>query len=308
MNRENHNIHRHEKQLSEDARNLLQHAPDLRNYHEIHHRDQIQEILQRWPLLNLTSERTVVSPPATSSSGQGANVVLVAGAAGGVGATTVVANLASALHQQGGRVLAVDLSPGQDLHLHLGEHRGQTGTGDSRLMVEVLSAQDGHSSLQNEDQQSNWLAAHLPTHLPDSYDWILIDCPWFAQATFHQACSITHQVLLVCTTEPAAFYRTSRALADPVSAPGPGADRLHMLINRFNPAHLLQQDIHTLLHSSSPVDLAPAEIPYDSRIADSLALGRSFLSLDPDCEVARCFHSLGYWLASQATQRRAAAP
>ncbi len=308
MSRENHCIPENGNRLSEDVCNLLQHAPGLCNYHEIHHHDQVQEILHRWPLLDLTAEKTVVSPPATSSPGQGTNVVLVTGAAGGVGATTVVANLASALRQQGEQVLAVDLSPGQDLHLHLGKHGGETGTDDRKPMVEVLSAQDDHASLQGEDRHPNWLAARLPAHLPDSYGWILIDCPWSAQATFHQARSIAHQVLLVCTTEPAAFSRTSRALADPASALESGADRLHMLINRFNPAHLLQQDIHTLLHSSSPVDLAPAEIPYDSRIADSLALGRSFLSLDPDCEAAQCFHSLGYWLASQAAQRRAAAP
>ncbi len=308
MNGENHCIPGNGNQVSEDVCNLLQHAPNLRNYHEIHHHDQIQEILHRWPLLGLTAEKAVVSPAATSSPGEGANVVLVTGAAGGVGTTTVVANLASALRQQGEQVLAVDLSPGQDLHLHPGEHGGETETGDRKRMVEALSAQDGHVSLQDEDRHPNWLAARLPAQLPNSYGWILIDCPWSAQTTFHQACSIAHQVLLVCTTEPAAFSRTSRALADPASALESGADRLHLLINRFNPAHLLQRDIHTLLRSNSPANLAPAEIPYDSRIADSMALGRSFLSLDPDCEAARCFHSLGYWLASQAAQRRAAAP
>jgi len=294
------------KLLAEDARNMLQHVKSLSTYHEVQLCEQIQEIRQRWPLLNQVSvDGTVPLPPATKSTSRRTNVVLVTGTAGGVGTTTLVANLAASLHQRGKQVMAVDLSPGQDLHLHLNGLGAQTRDSETKSTIGLLSL-DNHDSAQNEQRQPSidWLASRLPTLIPDSCDWVLIDCPWFLQVAFHQACLVAQQVLLATTTEPAAFSRIAPALASMTSAFQSAVVKTDLLINRYNPAISLQRDIHTLLHSHSPVALVPAEIPYDSRVADSLGKGHSLLHQYHECEATQSFHSLGSWLTSQITSHK----
>lgn len=290
--------------ISEDIRDLLQQAPNLKNYHEINQRNQAEEILQRWPLLALVSPGMAIPPSASAIQEERANVILVTGIAGGVGATTVAANLASALSRQGGQVAAVDLSAGQDLHFHLSREEKPAGSGGMESVVEILPEPDNHISTQNDEQSVEpRLSVCLSSISLDSYDWIVIDCPWSAQAAFGQACSLAGRIVLVTSAEPAAAARTGSALTSMLPALQTSAVQSHLLINRFNPAVTLQRDIHAWLHGAPPLDLAPVEIPYDSRIADGLAQCRSILSFAPDCEAAQCFRTIGSWIANQAIRQ-----
>ena len=59
-------------------------------------------------------------------------VIALQGIRGGVGTTAIVAGLAQAAHEQGARVLAVDLCPDNQLGIHLGLPHDDPG-GWSRL-------------------------------------------------------------------------------------------------------------------------------------------------------------------------------
>ncbi len=310
MNHERDDIPENGQQIQKDIRGLLRDTQGLSNYHELRHSDEIREILQRWPLLNLEMQQQAKPTDAAVASERYSNITLVTGTASGVGATTVVANLARALQQQGRKVMVADLSTRQDLSFHLGES-GQPATAaedaDADHGISLFSSQSDGDAQGIGQQPPHQLAAQLSELPSGTFDHILIDCPWHAQAAFQQACTLAGQLLLVTTTEPIAFHQIGPSLTSVASASQPGAVNPHLLINRCNFAVPLQRDIHTLLHSRPPIRLAPAEIPHESRIVDSLARLGDIVTLVPGCNAARSFHFLGNWLLDQTTQQGKAA-
>ncbi|VAX04466.1 hypothetical protein MNBD_GAMMA20-518 [hydrothermal vent metagenome] len=305
MNHERDNIPGNER-VWEDICGLLRNTQGLSNYHELRHCDDIQEILQRWPLLDLKTEQQTRSANLPATHKRPVNVTLVTGTASGVGTTTVVANLARALQQQGRKVMVADLSCRQDLHFHLGGASAvPANDSDAGHRISLLSDPEDAGDVQDvPPAASPWLADRLSTLPINVVDHLLIDCPWHAQVAFQQACALAGRILLVTTAEqPITFHQIDLALAHVTSASQPDTINTHLLINRFNFAVPLQRDIHTLLHSRPPIALAPAEIPHESRIADSLARPRDIVSLVPGCAATHRFHLLGNWLIDQATQQ-----
>ncbi|WP_456404517.1 cellulose synthase operon protein YhjQ/BcsQ [Thiolapillus sp.] len=291
---------REPQQVSEDISSLQRYASGLGEYLEIHRCDELKDIRLRWPLLDIQAPYADI-PPAHGADGHNPRIVLVTGVAGGVGATTVVANLASVLQHLGQKVAVVDLSPGQDLHLHLGggdqaayPPDGNTGEGQSSL--QLLRPDDAAA---DQEITAQWLSDSLSALPADSFDSVLIDCPWHRSAVFEQACSMAGRVLMVSSTEPSAVHQLERVFGRFLAKSQSYQLDTRLLINGFNLAVSLQRDLHTLLHSILSARLAPAEIPHDSRVADSLARRGAVCMLYPDCEAARCFVALGNWLKTQ---------
>ncbi len=305
MNYERGDIPESEQGAREDIRGLLQSARGLNNYHELRHCDEIQEILQRWPLLKreIQPHNSPIGLPVTRK--QNLNITLVTGTAGGVGATTVITNLARTLQQQGKKIMVADLSPRQDLHFHLGDSKQLVTANNSSTNHDISLLSSQSRDTQDIQQESPcWLTAQLAELPANTFDHLLIDCPWHTQTAFQQACTLAGHLLLVTTAEPVAFCQIDSSLAAMVSAGQPDTVHPHLLINRFNFSVPLQRDIHTLLHTNPPIELAPAEIPHESRIVDCLARQGDIVSLVPDCDAAHSFHFLGQWLSGQSTKQK----
>ncbi|WP_456378958.1 cellulose synthase operon protein YhjQ/BcsQ [Thiolapillus sp.] len=306
MNHKRDGIPENQQQTWEDVRGLLRGSQGLSNYHELSHRDELRKILQRWPLLDLEMEHQDKPDNVAITRKRHFNVTLVTGTASSVGATTVVANLARALQQQGKKVMVADLSARQDLSFHLGGN-GRPATpaeDDADQGISLFSARSDHGGAHGAQQQpSHQLATRLSELPTNTFDHVLIDCPWHTQAAFQQACALAGHILLVTTAELIAFQQIGASLASMASASQSDIINPHLLINRFNFAVPLQRDIHTLLHSRPPVRLAPVEIPQESRIVDSLAQLGDIVSLVPGCDAAHNFRLLGNWLLDQTMQQ-----
>ena len=283
--------------VSEDVLSLQQSTPGLEHYRELHQCEEIREIRHRWPLLDAEpvpphSFLRLALPGVHHS-----NVVLVTGVAGGAGATTVVAGLAARMQDSGRRVAVVDLSPGQDLHLHLGNRAEAGERGDKSHAEKVAPVLIRHSDRPACQQlPAQWLADCLSALPRDALDWVFIDCPWYLESAFHQANALAGRMLVVATAEPGAVHQIGQVSGNLLSGESPGGADIHLLINKVNMAIPLQRDLHALLHDSPPARLAPAEIPHDSRVANSLAKRGTIGDFYPDCEAAHSFRILADWL------------
>ena len=285
--------------VSEDVLSLQQYAPGLKDYRELYQCEEIQDIRHRWPLLDREPVQSAGFIPDIQTGVHHSRVVLVTGAVGGAGATTVVASLAAAMRHLGRRVAVVDLAPGQDMHLHLGTDDPDDGSSAAPVLIQRTER------LADQPLPARWLADRLSSLPRDTLDCVLIDCPWHLKPAFQQASALAGRMLVVGTTEPGAVHQMGRVLEGLLSADA-GVD-IHLLLNRFNPAISLQRDLHMLLHHNPPARLAPVDIPYDSRVSDSLAKLGNIRDCYPDCEAARGFQVLADWLTDSIVKRLEAA-
>lgn len=285
--------------VSEDVLSLQQQAPGLKDYRELHQCEEIQDIRHRWPLLDREPVQSTGFIPDIQTGVHHSHVVLVTGAVGGAGATTVVASLTAAMRHLGRRVAVVDLAPGQDMHLHLGTVDAEGGSRAAPVLIQRAER------LADHPLPARWLADRLSSLPRDALDCVLIDCPWHLKPAFQQASALAGRMLVVGTTEPGAVHQMGRVLEGLLSADA-GVD-IHLLLNRFNPAISLQRDLHMLLHHNPPARLAPVDIPYDSRVSDSLAKLGNIRDCYPDCEAARGFQVLADWLTDSIVKRLEAA-
>ena len=145
-------------------------------------------------------------------------VIAVANQKGGVGKTTVVANLGMVLRQQKYRVLLIDLDPQACLSLSFGIEAAtngigaaltgrtpiegcisQTGTEGTDLIPadEVLSLTEGALSQLPDPQQR--LARTLEALVPN-YDFVLLDCPpTVGLLTSNALVAADHLIVPICS-------------------------------------------------------------------------------------------------------------
>ena len=118
--------------------------------------------------------------------------------------------------------MIADLSPRQDLHFHLGGSKQLVAANNSSTSHDISLLSSQSRDTQDIQQESPcWLAAQLAELPANTFDHLLIDCPWHTQAAFQQACALAGHVLLVTTAEPVAFRQIGSSLATMVSAGQP---------------------------------------------------------------------------------------
>ncbi len=250
-------------------------------------------------------------------------IVAITGVKGGMGTTTLTAALAEALLTQGHPVLAIDLTPQNDLRLHLGMPWQATDglasridAGESWLEGAWVSAEGvrflpfgerGERSLTERfDHDREWLRRALHEIDFPVDGWVLIDTPVHHPSLLAQALAAAHAALLVATPEPATHARLAtmereiqQAAVDPLA--------LHLAINRFDPTVTLQREIVALMKTKLAGRLAPVEIPEDPRMAEALASKRTVVGYAPGSGVASRIGTLALWLKARAGLRTAEA-
>jgi septum site-determining protein MinD len=155
-----------------------------------------------------------------------ARVIVVTSGKGGVGKTTVTANLGSALSQLGCRVALVDADFGlRNLDLLLGLEQRIVYTaldvvaGDCTLdkalvkdkrqenLVLLPAAQNRTKESITADQMKDLVA-----QLSKSYDYVLIDCPAGIEMGFRNAIAPAQEAIIVTTPEMSAVRDADRVV------------------------------------------------------------------------------------------------
>ncbi|WP_194723923.1 cellulose biosynthesis protein BcsQ [Noviherbaspirillum malthae] len=246
-------------------------------------------------------------------------IALISGK-GGVGKTTLTANLAVALAQRQARVLVIDLDPQNAQRLHLGmdpdDISGLVREGihpdsifDSPFGVHFIPfgqvlPQDLAEFEDELDQQPHWLADRIALLEAAAFDFVLLDTPPGSSVFLQQAMQAAHRALIVLMPD-AASYATLAKFLDLVQEYTAqredfyGAD---LLINQMPAQNRLGHQVREALYESHGKQLVPVAIHKDARVAEALAFERPVLEYEPGCKTSLDVQYLADWVLDSHQQ------
>lgn len=244
-------------------------------------------------------------------------VVIVSGQRGGVGTTTVVSNLASALQRAGEQTLSLDLHSDNQLCVHFGVDQelvsgwGQAIASGKDWKRCAFQAADGRRVLpfgdvpryqysQFRDVLASSVTAMAESLSPSDDDWLLIDMP----VDRHQAlCDnpITHlykaiyalaDISLYIINPDLACYRLLKQQA--LEGKSLGKKQFY-LINGVDTDSSLSMDIELLLRAEYSPQILPVSIHRDTAVPEAAAFMSAVNAYMPDSKASSDYHSLALW-------------
>jgi chromosome partitioning protein len=238
---------------------------------------------------------------------------------GGVGKTTTVVNVASALAEQGLEVLVIDLDPQAHLTIHLGADAEQKGGGVYAVLSDTMSLQEAvvqvrpnlqllgagidlvgaEAELVGEVGREIILRKALES-MQDRFDYVIIDCPPSLGLLTLNALSASTEVLIPVQPHFLALQGFSRLL-----------QTVSLVHSRINPAlHVsailmcmfdartslsaeVRADIEKFLTGSrnqnSPwagAQIIPVHVRRNIKLAEAPSYGKTIFEYEPGCHGA----------------------
>lgn len=247
--------------------------------------------------------------------------VAIVSAKGGVGKTTVTANLGVALRQAGQPALLVDLDPQNALRLHLGAERQSGISGLARASVagtrwrdiSVLGEggvhllpfgqvnEDDRQTLERQMQDDpHWLARHLRALDLGPSTVVLMDTPPGPSAYLRQALSCADIVLVVTLADAASFATLPlmEGLIAQYCESRPEFLGHAYLINQADGSSPLSKDALRVIRSMLG-DRAVASVHRDLAVAEALAFGKTVIDNTPYSQSSNELLAAGQWLLQQ---------
>ena len=234
---------------------------------------------------------------------------------GGVGKTTVTANLAAALGADHASIIAIDTDPQNALCLHLGldpeRSPGWTeaviaGTGlDPRALLRQspyhiaiipfgYTTESEQRLVEERLAERPGLLSGLLNALKNLADFVLIDTPpgrtVFQQEALAADCSAVVVVLLADAASYAALPLIWRDLEHRPELPA------WFLLNQYDSARKLDHDVARTMRSQLGFRLLPIPIHRDEFVREALAQQKPALLYSPGALISRDFRDLARWL------------
>lgn len=247
-------------------------------------------------------------------------VFSVVSAKGGVGKTTITANMAMAL--AGGRnVVAIDLDPQNALRLHLGvpveeidgvgratlEARSwktclfRGGAGPYALPYGNLNEHDRDAFEVHLSSHPEWLTEGLNSLDLGEEDLVVIDTPPGPSLYQQQALRLAHFVLVVIHGDPAS-YATLPAMESVLNkycTGRPGFFGSAYLLNNLPSGSPLARDVVRVIRSDLGERLVPTVIHQDESVKEALAFDQLVLQYAPHSEATRDLSQAAAWLSKK---------
>ncbi len=205
-------------------------------------------------------------------------IIVITSGKGGVGKTTVTANLGIAIARLGRKVVLVDADFGlRNLDLLLGLENRVVYTavdvlaGQCRLeqalvkdkrqegVVLLPAAQSRTKEVVSPDQMKKLVGA-----LAEKYEYVVIDSPAGIEMGFQNAIAAAKEALIVTTPEIAAVRDADRVVG---LLEAQGIKRIHLIVNRLKPA-MVQADQMMSVQDVQEILAIPliGVIPDDERV------------------------------------------
>lgn len=243
-------------------------------------------------------------------------VIAISGLKGGVGRTTLTANLASALVQAGRRAAAVDLDPQNGLCHHFGRGPArESGIADLENEVRALDRRDAGrteavcvpfgnpapEALATAEQKliadGGWLRRRIQSAVPAGIELVLLDTPAQRGPWSLRALEMADLVLSVLAPEPAS-YATLPAMESLLretrgARPELGA---HYVVNRFDAGSATGRDVVAALRGSLGERVSPLVIHADESVPDALGRQRTLVREASNSQALADIIDLGDWL------------
>ena len=248
-------------------------------------------------------------------------IVTFSGLRGGVGTTTLVANVASALVRAGRRVCAVDLDPRNALALHVGAspdelwgHSGSSLFGPhdvasiqarygapfpivpfGRVSTEGLLVAE--MRLQTDLKS---LADSMDSFVPEDSEIVLLDTPGihsiWTQAAL-QFCDLLVGVASPCAGTFAAIPAWRRILEDGGVAE---STAVRYVLNAHDPGLALSSDVRRTMRGNLGEEFSPVAVHYDEVVREKL--GSQQLVDGVTCQAAQDIANVATWLQETLEQ------
>lgn len=240
------------------------------------------------------------------------SIVAIVGAAGGAGATTVTAHLATAIVQQDRPVLCFDFCPSNALRLHFGACFDDPDGFATALLAGApwqdcaYASADGVRFLPFGAMADDAALERLCAWLQERPNWfrysvaaidlpadtiVLCDCPRLPAALRNQVLAAADIVLVSCAPDPLSLASATR-LASQLHDAGRVA---LILLNGFEAGRALDRDMQLILRRQYGALAAPVTIHRDESLREALACKQTVFDYAPASQAAQEFAALATW-------------
>lgn len=233
---------------------------------------------------------------------------------GGVGKTTLAANIAVALAQRKKRVVLIDLDPQNTQRLHLGMDADEiaglaregilpTSIFDSPFEIKFIPfGRISEAELEEFEAKLKldpyWVRDGIDTLDDGSTDFIILDTPPGATVYLQQVL-LASQRALVITLPDAASYATLPkiiSLIEHYTSDRTDFSGTHILINQMPERSKLGHQIRTALYADYASQIIPIAVRKDRPVSEALAFERPVLRYDPRCKASSDLQMVTDWL------------
>ena len=236
-------------------------------------------------------------------------VLAVSSGKGGVGKTTIVANLACALSKRGKKVLVVDTDLGlNNIDILLGltskKHIGHVLSGKSNVEdiilhgpegIHVLPAGNGLQELTQLEPEKKMALMDELDRISGDYEFLIFDTSAGISSNVTFFCSAAHEIFLIATTEPTSLtdvYALMKVLHTKHSQ-----KHFRLIINSVS-SEREAQGVYQNLTAVADRFLKGVYVEYlgyilsDPNVSKAIRQQQAFLEIYPFSKFSRCMNKL----------------